>query len=189
MIDTKWMTYAELADALGIGPDSARNLVRRKRWPRQSGNDGLARVGVPVEYITENAKPDTPADPPIDPPADGAVDGAIVIAALANHISRLERELENLKQEREVERDRLAEKAGALEGRVKTLEQELAAERLRAAQVEALNTVIEAERRRVEDLQAERDNLRVDRDRWAGQAEKLAVSSERRGLFAWLRRA
>ncbi len=169
MTDTKWMTYAELAEVLGIGGDSARNLVRRKRWPRQTGNDGLARVGVPVEYISESAKPDAPAEPPINAPADVAADGTIIVTVLASHISRLERELEALKQEREAERVRL-------EGEILTLKQNLDAERLRAVQVDALNAVIDAERRRVEDLQAERDGLRADRDRWAAQAEKLATA-------------
>ncbi len=169
MIDTKWMTYAELAEVLRIGGDSARNLVRRKRWPRQTGNDGLARVGVPVDYITENVKPDVPAEPPIDAPADVATDGAIIVTVLANHINRLERELEALKQEREAERERLG-------GEILTLKQNLDAERLRAVQVDALNAVIDAERRRVEDLRAEGDGLRADRDRWAGQAEKLAAA-------------
>lgn len=164
MTDTKWMTYAELAEALGIGADSARNLVRRKRWPRQAGNDGLARVGVPVEYITENAKPDAPSEPPADAPSDGGADGGIVITVLAHHISRLEAELEALKKERATERDRLEERAGALEDEISTLRQNLDAERLRAAQVDALNAVIEAERKRSADLQAERD-------RWASALE------------------
>src|SRR5690242_16654426 len=33
--ETRWVTYDELATALGIAPDSARRLVARKRWPRQ----------------------------------------------------------------------------------------------------------------------------------------------------------
>lgn len=176
MTDTKWMTYAELAEVLGIGGDSARNLVRRKRWPRQTGNDGLARIGVPVEYITENVKPDIPAKPPIDAPADEAADGAIIVSVLAHHISRLEAELETVKKEREAERTRLEDKAEALEDKIAALEQYLTTERLRSAQLEALNAVIDVERRRVEDLQAERDGLRSDRDRWAGQAEKLAAA-------------
>lgn len=182
--DIKWLTYAELAEVLGIGGDSARNLVRRKRWTRQTGNDGLARVGVPVEYLNENAKPDVPAEPPADTPTNGGMDGAIVVAALASHISRLESEIEALKQERDAERKRLEGRAGELEGKVATLEQELSAERIRAAQVDALNAVIEAERRRVEDLQAERD-------RWAAQAERLAATPapEAQGWWPFRRRA
>src|SRR5215204_3639735 len=72
--DTRWMTYDELAKALGIGGDSAPNLVRRKRWPRRPGNDGLARVGVPVEHLTEHAPTDAPSEGAIDPPADPPTD-------------------------------------------------------------------------------------------------------------------
>ena len=81
MSDVKWMTYAELAAALGIGGDSARNLARRKRWSRKPGNDGLARIGVPAEHLEhrklEPVSPptdgptDPPASPPIDPPTVG----------------------------------------------------------------------------------------------------------------------
>jgi hypothetical protein len=45
---TRWMTYAELAEARGIGRRSAMRLALRHRWPRRRGNDGLARVGVPA---------------------------------------------------------------------------------------------------------------------------------------------
>jgi hypothetical protein len=96
MSDTKLMTYAEIADALGIGADSARNLVRRKRWHRRPGNDGLARVEVPVEYVAEHEKADAgssppaspPVEPPASPPADVPADGGI-IQTLNRHIERL----------------------------------------------------------------------------------------------------
>jgi hypothetical protein len=42
------MTYDELAQARGISLGSARQLSRRHRWPRQVGNDGIARVTVPL---------------------------------------------------------------------------------------------------------------------------------------------
>jgi hypothetical protein len=178
MSDTKWMTYAELAEVLGIGGDSARNLVRRKRWPRQAGNDGLARVGVPVEYIAESAKPDTPADPPIDTPTDGAV----MVAILANHISHLEVELGNLKQERETER-------GRLEGAIATLRQDLDTERLRAAQVDALNAVIDAERKRAEELKEERDRWASALEATQRQITQLHLAEKRTGWWPFRKRA
>lgn len=133
MSDVKWMTYAELAEALGIGGDSARNLVRRKRWGRQAGNDGLARVGVPVEYLAEHAPITSPIDAPAEPPVDAPIDGGI-IPILNRHIERLEIEIEKLKTERD-------------------------AERTIAAQVGALNAVLEIERERAAELRAERDRL------------------------------
>jgi hypothetical protein len=42
------MTYAELAAVRGISALSAERLVRRKHWPRQTGNDGIVRVLVPL---------------------------------------------------------------------------------------------------------------------------------------------
>jgi hypothetical protein len=43
------MTYAELAAVRGISVASAVRLVRRKRWLRQVGNDGVVRALVPPD--------------------------------------------------------------------------------------------------------------------------------------------
>lgn len=194
--DIRWMTYQELAEALGIGPDSARNLVRRKRWGRQLGNDGMTRVGVPVEHIHERAAGDRGDDDPTDTPIDATPDGGVVVGILTSYINRLERELQALKEEHGAERSRLQGEHEAERGRlvqeVETLRLERDAERLRAAQVEALQAVIEAERQRVEDLRTDRDALRADRDRWAAQADKLAEAPEpaepsRRGWWPFRR--
>src|SRR4029077_2239091 len=45
------MTYAELANVRGISLPSARRLVLRHRWPRQTGNDGVVRVTVPLTAL------------------------------------------------------------------------------------------------------------------------------------------
>jgi predicted RNase H-like nuclease (RuvC/YqgF family) len=42
------MTYAELGAVRGISALSAERLVRRHKWPRQTGNDGVVRVLVPL---------------------------------------------------------------------------------------------------------------------------------------------
>src|SRR4051812_4621294 len=47
----RWLTYEEVADALGIGQASARVIARRKHWPRRAGNDRKARIGVPEDVI------------------------------------------------------------------------------------------------------------------------------------------
>jgi hypothetical protein len=46
--DTRWMTYRELGKARGISAASAARLAYRKEWQRQPGNDGAARVAVPL---------------------------------------------------------------------------------------------------------------------------------------------
>ena len=50
------MTYVELASVRGISLASARRLVLRHRWPRQTGNDGVVRVTVPLTTIGRPAK-------------------------------------------------------------------------------------------------------------------------------------
>ena len=46
--DVRWLTYAELGQARGISTASATRLAFRRKWRRQHGNDGAARVAVPV---------------------------------------------------------------------------------------------------------------------------------------------
>lgn len=159
--DVVWLTYDALAIRLGITPESCRNLVRRRRWARQDGNDGARRIGVPAEYLAERDDTPSPADGAIDPPIDGASDvplsggayapaeGAIaaVLTTLERHIERLEGELAETKAElaaMTVERD---------------------TERAVAAQVEALRSVLEVERARA-------GTAEQDRDRWHAEAQQ-----------------
>lgn len=51
MSDTKSLTYHELAAWRGISLASARKYAQKKRWPRTLGNDGQARILVPVEAL------------------------------------------------------------------------------------------------------------------------------------------
>lgn len=88
---TVWLTYAELAERIGITGDSARNLVRRKRWLRRPGNDGVQRIGVPTEYLAEReAEPPTHGadDAPTIPPAMEGIE-APTVAAMEAHIATL----------------------------------------------------------------------------------------------------
>ena len=78
------LTYAELAEALRITPESANRLARRKRWPRTKGNDGRVRVTVPELALV---RPDSPPDSPGVSPPDNPVH------ALQAQIARLEGEL------------------------------------------------------------------------------------------------
>lgn len=139
----KWFSsYDDMAAALGISKDSARRLATRRKWPRQPGNDGRSRIGVPIERIPVAppvVAPEAGEDAGTDaPPVDGEGVGA-VIRVLTEHVDRLGRELEAVKAERDSERARAAELS------------------LQAAQVSALNAVL--------------DEVRQDRDRWHAAAE------------------
>src|SRR3954452_15198868 len=55
-----WMTYDELAEALGRSGEAVRALVIRKRWRRTLGNDGRARITVPAEALEARRPPSAP---------------------------------------------------------------------------------------------------------------------------------
>lgn len=65
-ITEQLMTYAELARSLSIKPESARKLAQRRKWARVIGNDGVARVRVPLEAVPEAVTGDRAGDVPRD---------------------------------------------------------------------------------------------------------------------------
>ena len=84
---THWLTYAELAAALGIKRESAIRLVRRKPWPKRHSNDPAGiRVGVPADALAGVAA----HRPPPDKPPDNRIE--TLQAAVASLEGQLERE-------------------------------------------------------------------------------------------------
>src|SRR5215831_20526739 len=62
------MTYAELAAVRGTSVLSAERLVRRHKWPRQTGNDGVFRALVPLteaRKVGRNRRVSRPGRPPL----------------------------------------------------------------------------------------------------------------------------
>src|SRR5687768_5644500 len=100
-MDVEWLTYDELADRLGIGRERARTLVKRKRWARKPGNDGRARIGLPLEDLAargdqagdqagEQSGEPVPGHVP-ERSGDQTEDRAgAVLTVLTRHIERLE---------------------------------------------------------------------------------------------------
>jgi len=126
------LTYAELAKALKITPESANRLARRKRWPRVKGNDGRTRVAVPEDFCPPDSPgeglnspgdgpPVSPGDKPPDSPPDNPVHA---------QIARLEGELAGM-------REALAEaraRAGAAEASAEAAQARADAEAAKTAQ-------------------------------------------------------
>ena len=69
-MDHVFLTYEEAATRLRIKPDSVRRRARARKWPRQVGNDGLTRVGVPSGLLDPDKTPGTPPGAPSGPPPD-----------------------------------------------------------------------------------------------------------------------
>lgn len=159
MSEVRSMTYAEIAVALGIGADSARNLVRRKRWHRKPGNDGLARIDVPIEHLRGV---EGTADAPTIPPTDGHTGAPtrmspeqFALSVLAEHVRRCEAEIERLKHELGSAREHGSERD------------------MLAAQIAGLGAVIH--------------ELRSDRNHWRDQAQRLSLvmPPPRRSPWVW----
>lgn len=154
--DTILLSYDELAERLGINRESARQLTLRKRWPRRKGNDGRARVEVPLDVLPVITS---------DSPSQNTFDETSAVHTLTRHIERLEQAL-----------DSAHERAGRFElERDEARNETRAAERDRDAartQIEALKAVLEAEKSRTNvqiDCVAE---LKAERDQWRDQAQR-----------------
>jgi hypothetical protein len=156
-MDGVWLTYAELGERMGKSAEAARQRAIRKRWRRQVGNDGLARVLVPAdaeltpvrtgnERAGERPKTDRP-----DPVRTPSVEMELLARLAALHDELVA----------------MAQKLAIAEGRAGAAEAEAASAR---ATIDA--------------LQRERDAWKAQADGWRGQAKLLA--ERRPGLFARL---
>jgi hypothetical protein len=136
------LTYAEMAEALKITPESANRLARRKRWPRVKGNDGRTRVAMPEEaLVRQDSPPVSPPDSPMDSPPDK------LIKALEAHVETLKAQLAEAAA-------RIEKQAEELVGYDSAYAAGLAAER---AKVEKLATELAArDAQHAVDLAAER---------------------------------
>jgi hypothetical protein len=80
-----WLSYADIAKALGTSPEAARQKAIRGRWRRQRGNDGRALVLVDLEAAQARTRPD---DARTKRPDD-----ARTVAALEAHIATLQADI------------------------------------------------------------------------------------------------
>ncbi|MEF2071080.1 hypothetical protein [Consotaella aegiceratis] len=174
--ETVLLTYDELAARLGIERESARQLVLRKRWARQKGNDGRARIEVPLDVLPADTS-DTPlVDTPVEPSDDTGL-GRI----LTRHIERLEQALDTANEkleQAEIERDEARDESRAAERERDVVRSQL--EGLQAV-LETEKALRTAESQKVDEMVGE---LRADRDRWHRQAQEL----QERALKPWWRR-
>jgi DNA repair exonuclease SbcCD ATPase subunit len=143
--DARWMTYAELGQARGINTASAKRLAARRKWRRQPGNDGTARVAVPVgEAMLRTGKTHSARED------------------IARLVSNLEAALTTLQEQLERERGRADQAADAAERsavRLEAAEGQIA--RLRAAAEtavlvqDALERALTAKERSMRQLEGE----------------------------------
>ena len=160
---TRRMTYAELGKARGISAKSAERLAQRRRWPRQIGNDGMARVLVPLgeDRVTPRHQ-GPPSSPDVAARRGGtsAPDiGDVVRAAIRDAVTPLSAQLEHER----ARADRAEQEAAVL--RTELLELRVSERVAEAAAAEA----VELRRRLDEAATAER----IAREEAAGLRAEL----------------
>lgn len=105
--EIRMLTYAEAGRILGIKPDSVARRARNRRWKKEFGNDGLARVGVPVSVIPADppgeVHPDT--SPEVRPESGPDAEALARIAALEVEVRMLREAADDLRQDRDAWRD------------------------------------------------------------------------------------
>ena len=151
-------TYAEIAERFGLEREAARQLVKRRRWPKWKGNDGQVRVSVPEDALGDRSETgpsiqESGSGPGSDPVSD-------VSAVLSRHIERLESQLDAVRQE--------------LRQEIATLKQERDAAVMHGADRDILAVQVDA-------LKAALNAAHSDRDRWHQAA------TERRSWWPWRR--
>jgi hypothetical protein len=163
--DVTWMTYAELGKARGIDPASTKRLAIRRHWRRQRGNDGTARVAVPVTEATprESKTEDDTGDVPSDITSDVTPFHAKALAALEDAVAVLREQLEAERQQ-----------VQAANGRPDKAEAAVAGERSRSDVLRSrLDEMIEA--RAEADRASAEERLRADAAHAATQAAQQAA--------------
>jgi hypothetical protein len=149
--DTRWMTYREAAEFLGMKEESARRRAQREGWPRQLGNDGRTRVGVPGDAA--------PSDHGSSGVTDAGDDHPGETAALREALTR-ERERADRAEARA---DRAEGHATAERARADTAEREREAARIAEATAVGEGRAL---RERAERAEAERAATLTELEAW-----------------------
>jgi hypothetical protein len=179
-VDTLSLTYGELADRLGIEREAARQLVKRRGWPKwKSNEDQQVRVSVPEQWLT--SRPETgfrPDDETGAEPVENRVEPG-VLSVLTRHIERLEAQLDEAQKragEIALERD---EAVSAAVAERDTARSERDAARSERDRVQAEKDIVTTQ---VEALRAALAAAEQDRDRW-----HQAATNQPRRWWQWRR--
>jgi predicted nucleic acid-binding Zn-ribbon protein len=171
--DTRWMSYAELGLARGISTTSATRLASRRKWRRQPGNDGTARVAVPVAEATHRT----------GRVQDASDDVARLVSGLEAALSTLQEQLERERSRADQAEEAVEQSALRLEGAESQIAKLQSAAETAALLRDALETALTAEERARRRAEADAASERAARTEAEAAAEALRqVEQTRRDL-------
>jgi hypothetical protein len=144
-VSDRWLTYLEAADLLGISPEAVRALARRQKWPRQSPNaiGRSVRIQIPADRlrpVTANGH-DQIGQWPRPVTADGHDRSSELREMVEIFMAPMREQVADLKTQLVAERDRANyadDRARDAEGRVRELQEKLAAEMIEHRRVVSL---------------------------------------------------
>jgi hypothetical protein len=171
--DSRWMSYAELAEARRITASSAIKLVVRRGWRRQKDNHGIMRALVPPEW----------SEPAPGKAFDPGAHVSQAISALEQAVSAMRERAEAAERLAHTERDRAdraVEARDAERSRANTLRDRI--DVLQAGLAEA-ETALEVARRESVEAGHVADTLRESAAGWQ------ALGRLARLWWAWSGRA
>ena len=182
----QWMTYAELGSLMGCSAEAARARAVRRRWRRQAGNDGTARVLVPSG---EDLKP-----------RRTGLSGAVVIRSSARSSAPTSdcatgREADALAklEKLQAEMVEMAQKLGASNAELasaRTTIDELRADRGKWQEMaERLSLASSAADREMERARSEAEKARSEAERARSDAERARSELAAYRARPWWRRA
>ncbi len=131
---SRWVSYDEAADLLGLPAEAVKRLALRRSWPRRPGPAGATLVAVP------EAIPGEPSDDP-DEVEVGRGGARSLLDYLEAHVERLTEELTETRTE------------------MRGVRYEAESLRIEAGRVPVFAALVEAERARSAEISAERDRL------------------------------
>ena len=170
---SRWMTFAELAEARGISRLSAATLVRRHGWRRQRDNRGRVIALVPQTWATHEPdgrsddQPDRPDNPPDSQGYLAAFETALaaIREAKDSEIATLRQQIERLTGQADADRARADEVRDRLDGLTTKLADAQA--KLGAAQEQAEVAQIAQSEAEADAAELRRaDDARKGRGRW-----------------------
>ncbi len=131
---SRWVSYDEAADLLGMPTEAVKRLALRRSWPRRAGPSGGMLVAVP-EAIPGHGSAE------VDEVGADRGGARSLLDFLETHIERLTEDLAEARTE------------------MRGVRYEAESLRVEAGRAQVLAALVEAERARVAEIRAERDRL------------------------------
>lgn len=103
------LTYAELAERLGISVDGARMKVKRQRWPKTKGNDGAVRVTVEEDEISPSERSPNVRGTFPDQPGEQVRTLEAHIATLKEQAEQMQEQIGKAEARADAERSKVAD--------------------------------------------------------------------------------